>query len=44
MLLDFVRMKCEHTGKNIRNLTMDIIEKLDIRERFIELLTVMRRI
>jgi hypothetical protein len=32
-------MKCKHTGLNIRNLTTDIIEKLDISEKFYQMIT-----
>jgi hypothetical protein len=33
VLLDFVRLKCRHTGENLRKITEDILEKLNITRK-----------
>ena len=39
VLLDFVRLKCRHTGENIRNVTEDILEKLKITRKIYRIIT-----
>lgn len=38
-LLDFVRFKSPHTGENIRQLTEDVLERFEIKEKVFKIIT-----
>lgn len=38
-LLDFVRLKSPHTGENIKQITEDVLDRFDIKEKIFKIIT-----